>query len=74
MKLVDNKRLTAPPNKKGMVWSKIVPSWTKTNIIMPSIEQAMHITPTECGLTQNSNAIDTVAPPTTQEQIHNASR
>lgn len=48
--------------------------WTNANIVMPSIQQAMHITPSECRRSQNSNAINSVSPPRTKEQIHNAFR
>ncbi len=61
-------------NKTGLVWSLVVPSWTTANIVMPSIQQAMHITPSECRRTQNSNAIESMSPPRTKEQIHNAFR
>ncbi len=61
-------------NKTGLVWSLVVPSWTTANIVMPSIQQAMHITPSECRRTQNSNAIESMSPPRIKEQIHNAFR
>jgi len=61
-------------NKTGLVWSLVVPSWTTANIVMPSIQQAMHITPSECRRTQNRNAIELVSPPRIKEQIHNAFR
>jgi len=61
-------------NKTGLVWSLVVPSWTTANIIMPTIQQTMHITPSECRRTQNRTAINSVAPPRTKEQIHNAFR
>lgn len=48
--------------------------WTNANIVMPSIVQAMYETPAEARREQNRNAINSVSPPASKEQIHNASR
>jgi len=61
-------------NRTGLVWNLVVPSWTTANIVMPTIQQAMHKTPSEVRRTQNGNAIRSVSPPRAKEQIHNAFR
>ena len=75
MTLVANQPNGSPPSIRR--WLSI-PSgqypWTNANIVMPSIVQAMHITPAECRREQSGNAINLVSPPASKEQIINASR
>ena len=71
---VANQPNGSPPNMTGLVWNLVVPSWTAANITMPSIVQAMHITPAECRREENGNSINPVSPPASKEQIHNAFR
>ena len=74
MKPVANQPNGPTPNLTGLVWNLVVPSWTAANITMPSIVQAMHITPAEARREQNRNAINSVSPPASKEQIINAFR
>jgi len=61
-------------NRTGLVWNLVVDSWTTANIVMPKIQQAMHITPSKARRTQNRKAINSVSPPRIKEQRHNAFR
>ena len=71
---VANQPNGSPPNMTGLVWSLVVPSWTAANITMPSIVQAMYETPAEARREQNRNAMNSVSPPASKEQVINAFR
>ena len=68
---LNNKHLPDPPtpdkdkytNMSGLKFRKIVPDWTRANIVMPVFVAKMLITPGESRRQQNLNSLLQASPP-----------